>query len=791
MERNETSRRKKRRKRRATNVWVALLALASCVFDGSDVVSQVVENAEVKVNVAPEEKERERLAKERARRFREQTAESFLETRAVFYPTELAWGDAAYFATVERNLDAEPRNIYAPNSYEVGKRRDFGKIAITSPDVAGEYVYRNELAFDYLSEARDAAWMDSALLRRHVEIAPGEERFRVRAALEFPPLEDANAPFWAAIRQKLDAEGSVVLRLSVDFERTDESVEFRNDVFETEVVVNKRISKEAEKLDRWFDATPKEMLPIRREWDGGGYKAPQNKKDGERAKSKENKKSFISLNGDVYEPWAFLRVGNRKPAAPNNPTDLEGWRKLESEFAPSTLRDEITFVRLQLEYYAASPGFPTGDALKALIAWLAARPEAQRAVLAASVEGKSNYFKGKELAPKYRALAEAVERSAARWAPNRERFAAEEGSARSASRIYEPLPPLPEPFETETRHVVWPREAFFGDVAYFAAIERNVSPTLGGARNVVDFEFLKRHYAGPVEIEAEGIDIKHRYFQELWPLNVVEPQRDAPSTLLPPGEERAFAKFAFELPPLEDWNDPFWAAVREKLATEKRVALRCRFKCWNGGRKKPTPLETVIVLKERPSKELEKVAGWFDATPDEFFPKRVGQHTTKTLPSLYEAPRIVKSGAEGIELDASGELFCPWLFLRVGNRKPSDPNNPTTVDGWRKLEREFEASTLRDEITFARLQLEYYAASTNEEAEVASKALVAWLAARPEAQRVVLSASVFSKAPEFAKTRLNAKYVALVEAIWSEAEIARLLEKRDCVAEPTEEKTGK
>ena len=162
MERNETSRRKKRRKRRATNVWVALLALASCVFDGSDVVSQVVENAEVKVDVAPEEKERERLAKERARRFREQTAESFLETRAVFYPTELAWGDAAYFATVERNLDAEPRNIYAPNSYEVGKRRDFGKIAITSPDVAGEYVYRNELAFDYLSEARDAAWMDSA-----------------------------------------------------------------------------------------------------------------------------------------------------------------------------------------------------------------------------------------------------------------------------------------------------------------------------------------------------------------------------------------------------------------------------------------------------------------------------------------------------------------------------------------------------------------------------------------------------------------------------------------------------
>ncbi|MBQ7813562.1 MAG: hypothetical protein IJ387_03600, partial [Thermoguttaceae bacterium] len=315
MERNETARRKKRSNRRAASVFVALFGLTSCVFAGSAVKSQVVENAEVKVDVAPEEKERERWSKEWARRFREQTAESFLETRAVFYPTELAWGDVAYFATVERNLDAEPRNIYAPNNYEDGKRRDFGKIAITSPDVAGEYVYRNELAFDYLSDARDFGLRDAALTRtRNVEIAPGEERFRVRTAFEFPPLEDANAPFWAAVRQKLDAEGSVVLRLSVDFDRTDESVEFRNDVFETEVLVNKRIGKEAEKLDRWFDATPTDMFTIRRETEDNGYKAPQNKKDGERARAKVDKKSFISLNGDVYEPRAFIRVGNRKPA---------------------------------------------------------------------------------------------------------------------------------------------------------------------------------------------------------------------------------------------------------------------------------------------------------------------------------------------------------------------------------------------------------------------------------------------------------------------------------------------
>ena len=784
MKQSKTTR---RGKQRAAVVCVAALGTLAYVFVCYDAWAQVVENAEVKRIVSSEEEREERYLKENARRVYELEEESFLETRAVFYPTELAWGDAAYFATVERNLDAKPRKIYAPSDFEIGKNFDFDKIAVTSPDVNGEYVYQNNLARDYQKETSRDGHFDTVLVRKTIEVAPGEERFRVRTALEFPPLEDANDPFWTAVRRKLDAGERVILRLNVNFDRTDESFRFYNDVFETEVAMNKRVDAEMKTLDRWGSKIPKETLQARAK--NGSSKASFSKGNGGRGNFESDEEYLSYFKAKTYYPWDFIRVENREISAPNNPTELDDWRKLEGEFAPSTLRDEITFVRMQLEYYSASSKRATSDALNALIAWLKARPEAQRAVWAATVDGKSRYFKQKGLEAKYRALVEAVEGNAASWGPNRKRFADEEANVRSASRIYEAFPPRPPLFEVETRYVVWPREAFWGDVAYFAAIERNVSPTLGGSRKIFDFEILKR-LAGTVEIEAEGVGAKHRYFQELWEFNP-DGGQDKPATLLPPKEERAFMMFAFEFPPLEDWNDPFWTAVREKLAVEKRVPLRCRFRCWNGA-SKPALLETEIVLKERPNKELETIAGWFDATPTELLPERVGQFTVKTTPrKRYETGQIIKSGAEGIELDASGELFSPWLFLRVGNRKPSDPNNPTTVAGWRALESEFEASTLRDEITFVRMQVEYYAATTDEESEGAANAFVAWLAARPEAQRTVLAASVFAKARQFAKTRLNAKYVALVEAIRNEPEIARLLEKRDCVAKPTKEATDK
>jgi hypothetical protein len=91
----------------------------------------------------------------------------------------------------------------------------------------------------------------------------------------------------------------------------------------------------------------------------------------------------------VFDVWNFARFGNRKPSDPNNPTTLAGWRELEAKFAPSTVRDEITLTRLQLEYYNAENDAETDAALDRLIAWLNALDPTQRAAYKNAILAKA------------------------------------------------------------------------------------------------------------------------------------------------------------------------------------------------------------------------------------------------------------------------------------------------------------------------------------------------------------------------------------------------------------------
>ncbi len=240
-----------------------------------------------------------------------------------------------------------------------------------------------------------------------------------------------------------------------------------------------------------------------------------------------------------------------------------------------------------------------------------------------------------------------------------------------------------------------------------------------------------------------------------------------------PGERRAMAYRFVELAPLEDWNAPFWKELREKLRDNPDGVL-CKLGVNNTYRDKTKKmrfetLEVKILVKPRPNDETERLQRWFDATSSKLFPVVEG-----ALPpgAPYDPRRktprqtfLKSSGQSDIEI--GGKSYDPWLFVRVGNRKPSDPNNPTTVDGWRKLEAAFAPSTLRDEITLTRLQLEYYDAEEGEASDAALKALVDWTSQRPEPQRVVLSQSLLSKRGKFKGTPLEAKNATLCDALTS------------------------
>ena len=313
-------------------------------------------------------------------------------------------------------------------------------------------------------------------------------------------------------------------------------------------------------------------------------------------------------------------------------------------------------------------------------------------------------------------------------------------------------------------------EIYFGDAVYFRAFDRNASETpverigafyaqIGGFTPYVGVDYSCM--ARGAEVKADGVDGAYRWTPEF-------PRRTFPAqfgkserAVIPPGAELNYGAFAVEFPPLEDWNDPFWRAVRKRLATDGRVEIQVSFdflrtlekaapapskdsgaKGWASWETIEKRVEKKIVLKRRPEAEMKRLDAWFAATPKEAFPERVDVEKG----AGYKIPSMEKIAEESRgAVEIAGKKYSPRLVVRCGARKPSVPNNPATLDGWRKLEAEFSLSTVRDEITLTRLQLEYYNAATEAETGAALNALTAWLETLPGPQRAALVASITSR----------------------------------------------
>jgi len=304
---------------------------------------------------------------------------------------------------------------------------------------------------------------------------------------------------------------------------------------------------------------------------------------------------------------------------------------------------------------------------------------------------------------------------------------------------------------------VWPTEVYLGDPVYFCAYYENRS----GATipQCSDYIFpnrpVKERFSwnwSAWEFSLIGDPATCRLFPELRGMpafyELVRVRRD-----YLPNESAEYICGTLELPPLEDLRSEFW----KSLSAAPEEGVECEL------RSIYDDMSFKIRVKPRPTGEAERLQRWYDATPPALFPIVPSDRKLK----IPRDDKILKSsGKSDIKLGFF-KRYDPWLFIRVGNRKPSDPNNPTTVDGWRKLEAEFAPSTLRDEITLTRLQLEYYAADEGEASDAALKILVDWLSQRPEPQRVVLSQSLLSKRGIFKGTPLEAKNATLCDALTS------------------------
>lgn len=206
----------------------------------------------------------------------------------------------------------------------------------------------------------------------------------------------------------------------------------------------------------------------------------------------------------------------------------------------------------------------------------------------------------------------------------------------------------------------------------------------------------------------------------------------SPYILAKLGKKYCIRRFSVEFCPLQDYEDPFWKELREKTTPQ---GIHCTMTIrgvlgtdWLGA--KEFVYSQDILVKSRPANEAALLEKWYKNTPKLFFPNE----------GYSCVARFFERGKRDIRLSSSDwRYYDPWLFIPVGYRKPSIPNNPRSLKGWRKLEASLVPSTLRDEIRLTRLRLEYFAAKDENAAAEAKKTYSDWLESLPLSQRNVMS----------------------------------------------------
>ncbi|MBP5621548.1 MAG: hypothetical protein J6X44_05990, partial [Thermoguttaceae bacterium] len=119
---------------------------------------------------------------------------------------------------------------------------------------------------------------------------------------------------------------------------------------------------------------------------------------------------------------------------------------------------------------------------------------------------------------------------------------------------------------------IYPTEIYFGDVVFFATYYNNVSnKTIDKCLDFNDYpSFIT--YSNSVTITSPQLE--HEYLWRPENTSGAIPSMAKRYVSIPKNEKRLIGMTDVELPPLEDWNDPFWKELREKMTPDGIV---CQF----------------------------------------------------------------------------------------------------------------------------------------------------------------------------------------------------------------------
>ena len=318
-------------------------------------------------------------------------------------PNEVFFGDAFYVSRVYRNDSKKPVSI--PDSIDLFP---YGSGSVLTEDVVVILSYKHA-SYLYCFERRNILQSSSASCLGTQYLHQDEMAIRNAVVAETPPLEDWETPFWRAVREDVQALGSVELKR---FIRISDYYPRYNWIVDS-ITIKKRPDSEMALLDQWRRDLDPESLPIIRlssnekanNVNGGltpkvgveqflYYKCATPV-----ANAYENvvvpvsnlppiQKSFFGCSlskaqtiSELVIPLNdALRSGNRKPPSSSAPQSLAEWQALESQFGDGAVRDEIRLTALTLDYLAArqAKALNTGQKVSNLLNWLKELPYAQK-----------------------------------------------------------------------------------------------------------------------------------------------------------------------------------------------------------------------------------------------------------------------------------------------------------------------------------------------------------------------------------------------------------------------------
>ncbi|MBP5621546.1 MAG: hypothetical protein J6X44_05980, partial [Thermoguttaceae bacterium] len=219
--------------------------------------------------------------------------------------------------------------------------------------------------------------------------------------IPFPPSEDGEVPVWKELKRKLTIDGIVCkLQLTNYYYDLGDSGKpcLCEETLTQDILIKPRSEKESLLLEKQRVKALELQAARNERRDKKFVFSPSEEEDG-----------YIALKGKEYAPSHFVGEALGMSLVPDNPKTLDGWRELNASLADGTLRDEISFTRLLLEYFAADEGEKTELAEKELLDWLNALPDVQREFFLRKIvnEGAS-FFYQTPFADKSRALLRAL-----------------------------------------------------------------------------------------------------------------------------------------------------------------------------------------------------------------------------------------------------------------------------------------------------------------------------------------------------------------------------------------------